>query len=71
MGGENLFLAFSCIITQIFLAVRVQELPVIDQFIEQKNTTDLGLIREVKNPMTRQAKQATTLLAQAMQSIKQ
>lgn len=47
----------------ICLEEGVLELPEFNQFIELKNTTDLGLIRDAANPMTRQAKQGATLPA--------
>lgn len=56
VGGEKVILASSCLLTKIFLKVGVPELPDIDQYIELKTTTDLGLIKDAVNPMTRQAK---------------
>lgn len=67
-GGEKLVLPFPCMINQICLATGVQELPVIDQFSQPKNTTNLVLIRDAANPMIRQTKQRAILLGQAMQS---
>lgn len=39
------------------------ELPDIDQFIEPRNTMDLGFIRNAANPMARKARQGAVLLA--------
>lgn len=44
VGGDKYILANPCIITQLCLSVRVQELPGIDEMLEDTNTTNLGLI---------------------------
>lgn len=44
------------------------KLPEINQFIEPKNTMDLGLIQDAANPMIRQANQEAKFLAQVMRS---
>lgn len=44
------------------------ELLDVDIYIEPKTSTDLGLIRDVVNPMTGQAKQGVALLAKVMQN---
>lgn len=49
---------------QIFLAVGVAKLPDIDEFIDQSNTTNLGLIRDAVNSMAMQAKKGASLLAE-------
>lgn len=58
-------------ITHICLEAGVPKLPEINQFIELKNTTDLGLIWDTANTRTRKAKQGVTLLAQGLQSKEQ
>lgn len=39
------------------------EIPDVDQFIQSKNIIDLGLIHDVSNLMSKQAKQGVALLA--------
>lgn len=68
VGGEKFILVFPCLITQICLEEGVPQLPEFDQLIEPKNTTNLGIIQDAANPMTRQAKKGTVLLARAIQS---
>lgn len=50
-------------ITYIFLATGVQILPGVDELLEPANITDLGLIRDVINPMARQAMREDDMLA--------
>lgn len=42
--------------------MRVKELPDIDQYIDSKTTTNLGLIKDAANPMTRKTKQGAAIL---------
>lgn len=51
--GEKSFLAYSCMITQIYLAEGVQFLLGINEILEAMNTTNLGLIRDTTNPLAR------------------
>lgn len=53
MGIEKLVHAFLSLIIQICLEAEVSKLPKIDQFIDPKNTTNLRLIQDATNPMTR------------------
>lgn len=45
------------------------KLLVIKQYIEPKNTINLGLIRDVVNPMTTEPKQEVALLAKALRNM--
>lgn len=40
----------------------------VDQYIKLKNTTDLGLIQDATDLMTRQAKQGVAILAEILQN---
>lgn len=51
--GEKVLLAYPCLITQICLAAGVMELSFIDEMIEAIHTTDLSLIRDAGNPLSR------------------
>lgn len=53
MVGTDVILAFPCFFTQIYLEAKVSKLLDMDQFIEPNNTTDLGLIKDATNPMSR------------------
>lgn len=53
---DKVILAFPCLVTQIFFDKGMLELLHVDQYIKPKNTTDLGLIWDPINPITRQAK---------------
>lgn len=66
MRGEKVVLAFPSLLTQIFLEARVTKLPDINKYIEPKTTTDLGLIRDTMNPMTKKAKQRAVILAEIL-----
>lgn len=50
-------------ITQMYLAVGVQELSGINEILEVINTTDLGLIKDVANTLAQQVRQAIDLMA--------
>lgn len=50
-------------ITKICLATRVLELPGKYEMLEAMKTMDLGLMRDVANPLTRQVKYAIDLMA--------
>lgn len=63
MGGEKLLLAYLCLITQLCLAAGVQELPDINKMIEPSKTLDLGLIRDTTNPLAKQVRRATDIVA--------
>lgn len=60
--GEKALLAYLCMITQIYLATGVLELPGIDEMIEAKRTFDFDIIRDVDNPLARPSRQATNIL---------
>lgn len=64
IGGEKLLLAYPCLITQLCLAIGVQELLDINKMIESTNTTDLGLIRDTTNLLSRQARRGADMLAE-------
>lgn len=48
-------LAFHYLLTRIYLPMRVPEIPDIDKFIQMRNTTNLGLIYNVANPISKVA----------------
>lgn len=52
-AGTNVVLAFPFILTQICLEDCVFELPNVDHFIKPKNITDLGLICDTANPISK------------------
>ncbi|KAF3661885.1 hypothetical protein FXO38_11441 [Capsicum annuum] len=54
---------------EICLEAGVPELLVIKQYIEPRNTINLGLIRDVVNPMTTEPKQEVALLAKALRNM--
>lgn len=47
---------YPCIITQIFSAAEVQEIPGLDEMTVTTNITNPGQIRDPANPMTRKAR---------------
>lgn len=62
MGSEKLLMAYPCMIMQMLLAVGVQELPGIDKMFEATNTTNLGLIRNIANPLARKEIKGAVML---------
>lgn len=63
VGGKKALLAYPSMITQICLVVGVLELPGIDEMIEDRRTTYLGLIRDAANQLGQQVRQAVDILA--------
>lgn len=53
MSSEKLLLAYLCLITKLCLVAGIQELPGINKFIKAMNTTNLGLIRDAINLLTK------------------
>lgn len=51
VGGEKLLLAYPYMIMQLFLDPGVRELPGVNEILEAMNTTDLGMIKDVANPL--------------------
>ncbi|KAF3677330.1 hypothetical protein FXO37_04880 [Capsicum annuum] len=50
-------------------SMAVQELPDIDQFIKSRTTTDLGLIRDDDNPISKAAKIGATMIREIFEAI--
>lgn len=53
VGGEKSLLAYTCMMKQLCLAMRVQELPNIEEILEATNTTNLVQIRYAANLLAR------------------
>lgn len=59
--GKKSLLEYPFMITQMCLAVGVQELPGIDEILEATNTTHLGQIRDATNLLVRQTRKTVDL----------
>lgn len=64
LGGKKSLLAYPCMATLICLAMGVQELSGIDEMIEAMNTTNLGLIRDIANPLDKKERNRADMLAE-------
>lgn len=62
MVETDTVLAFPYLLMQICIVVKVLETPDVDDFIQLRNTTDLGLIHDIANTISKQAKIEGTLL---------
>ncbi|KAF3672270.1 hypothetical protein FXO37_07617 [Capsicum annuum] len=66
--STDIILAFPCLLTQIFLYTEVPELLDIDRFLRRRTTIDLGLIKDVTNPISKIAKMTSTMVNDAYES---
>lgn len=60
--GEKFLLANPFLITQLCLAVGIQELPSIDELIEATKTINLGLIKDSGNLLDKEARRGADML---------
>lgn len=65
MGGEKLLLAYSCMIMEIYLAIRVQALLGIDE-LDPIDIRDLRLIRDAASPIGKQDRQRFKIIAEML-----
>lgn len=65
-----MLLAYPCMITHICLVTGVQQIPGVDELLEPIHTIDLGLNRDVANPMDRQARKRADMLANILRQIR-
>lgn len=63
VGRQKELLAYPCMLTQIFLAVGVMELPGIEKMIEAQSTFDIGLIRDATNHLSKTIREAINVMA--------
>lgn len=68
MGIEKVILAFHSLLIKICLEERVLGLPTVNQFDEPKSTKDLGLIRDIENPMAKQSRQGAEIIVEIFRS---
>lgn len=59
---------FLCLLTWIYLDVAAQEIPDVDQFIQPLTRTDLGLIRDYANPISKVEKMGATMIREAYEA---
>lgn len=63
VGEEQSLLEYPYFITQIYLAMGLQELPAIYEMLEAMNTTNLGLIRDATNFLAGQDQHTIDMVA--------
>lgn len=61
----NLVMAFPCLLTQIFLEAGVPELLDINRFFRLRITNNLGLVRDITNPISKMEKLGVSKISKA------
>ncbi|KAF3614120.1 hypothetical protein FXO38_35844 [Capsicum annuum] len=65
--NTTIFMAFPCMFTHICLDMGVAEVPGIDMLLRLKTKTNLGLIRDVSNPISKEDKLGATIIQGAFE----
>lgn len=63
--STDIVLAFPFFLTQISFDVGLQELLDVDHFIRSRTITNLGWIRDVDNPLSKEAKMGAIIIREA------